>query len=285
MRHRATLAVLAVATVMCLGGCESPSSPGCGALIGPCAGPAPPPATVPCQAIDFVWWVLPGFDLETPPPAPPVGLVTLGHSKVLQASPRDWHMVCDVASVTWISSDPEVIAFADAVPSGSIPAHSAWLTGVSLGTAVVSAEVLLRTGERVRPPFLAGTPGTPVTTLRVVPAPAPAPGRSVILRGQVELASWHAPDPRTYDVHLPFRVESAGTLDVVVDWGSPVNTVNAHVCSREVLSGGCAPHIAPVYTNQKPLVASGRVSAGVFTLHISNNGPGTESVAYEVGIE
>jgi hypothetical protein len=176
-----------------------------------------------------------------------------------------------LTSVTWTADDPAVAA----VLPQSGRKDSVWITGVAPGLTAVRARIVFSDGRTVD--------ATP-EPIKVVPA-APPPGSGVVAHGSVPM---DAPAPGSGPVRawVTFTLRAAGTVEVSVDWQSPLNDLSFSVfrgtCSAA--SGACGDLAMPAVGNfhVKPISTSAILSAGDYSIMIDNAGPGAETAYYEV---
>ena len=117
---------------------------------------------------------------------------------------------------------------------------------------------------------------------QVAPAPAPPAGGSVIAEGSVSIPET-PPNAGVYQF-INFNVPAAGTVDVTVDWLSPLDLIDFSVYRSPCTAIGTCGMI--VMTSNagfvKPLRGSNNLSAGDYTIRIDDNGSGPETVHYVV---
>jgi hypothetical protein len=184
--------------------------------------------------------------------------------------------VCDgrLESVTWASLDPAIV-HVDTSERG----FGAYVTGVSLGVASVTAEVVLLDGR---------APAVSSAEVSVVPASGPPTEAELVVANTLvfETASTSCPSSSSSCSHEHFTLERRGELIVIADWGSPLNRVDFNV-----FNGHCSDtstcHVPTVLDggrlDGKPIrVSTQDVPAGPYTLRIGNSGPGPETVLYEI---
>lgn len=178
-----------------------------------------------------------------------------------------------VLSLAWEVSDTSVASLA---PQAQAAPRWVWVTGVSPGRAFVTARIRFVDGsERMAGP----------ADMRIVP-PAGPPGALLIASGRLTFpgASGVCTATSSSCSHENFDVPTAGRVDVMVDWGSPLNNAAFNVfpghCSGVTSCG--APLGFHTRVGAKPARASSSLQAGPYTLRVSNGGPGPETVRYEV---
>jgi hypothetical protein len=125
------------------------------------------------------------------------------------------------------------------------------------------------------------TPTTPVTP---TPVPTPIPVTTVVNGGSFSNLDTN------WDYWIPFTTATTGRIDLTVDWTLPADDVEVlvatgrHTCvSGEYWDFSACNVVATVHDGSKPKkVSLAAQAAGTFTLYILNNGPNTESVAWQV---
>jgi hypothetical protein len=132
-----------------------------------------------------------------------------------------------------------------------------------------------------------------VTAPPTTAATAPAPVRSLVTKG---VATMQGPDGEfTYFLAIPFTTVIPGTVDVVVDWTYPENTiwlfVSSNVCTAQQFQKcpgaacECGFLVSSQATSPKPRSLNiPSTPAGARSLFIWNLGPREESVDYQVHI-
>jgi len=256
---------------------------GCNPLGGAWELPTAPPLD-PCT--DDEPWAIGGFGperVDLGAPGEPTAVLAVGHSELLAVGPVHFGGVqgCHslLSTVSWSSSNRQVATFE---PDET---QTAWLTGVRPGTTDIHAEVVLKSGRRHRASLSVGNIGN-VEKVRVTAEPRPASDRTVVFEGTVALPPGPAGPSAEGEARLPFKVPADGLLDMVIDWERPPSSVLGNVCPGLMEAGlGCVPVIVGnLGDSHKPIQVSARVTAGRYTLWISNRGPGAEQVSYELGL-
>ena len=140
---------------------------------------------------------------------------------------------------------------------------------------------------------LPGCGGSDKVTTQPTPTPTPAPVRSLVTKGTVTISG---PDDKfTYFQTITFTTPSPGTLEVIVDWTYPTNTlwmfVSSGVCTAQQFQScpgaGCeCPFLVSSQTSTpKPRVLNiPNTTAGSRSLFIWNRGPREESVDFQIYI-
>jgi hypothetical protein len=177
-----------------------------------------------------------------------------------------------VRTIAWEAADSSVVSL---LPEAEALPDRVWATGMSPGRTLVSARIGFADGsEKTAGP----------TEVRIV-TPAGPPGARLIASARLDFAGPPCTAAWSSCAHKTFVLPTAGRVDVVVDWVSPLNRV-----AFQLLAGDC-PGFSPcgqgVIDGSLPGVKPNRGSnaslpAGPYTLAISNGGPGPEVVRCEV---
>jgi len=172
----------------------------------------------------------------------------------------------------WHIDDPSL---ASLTPRG----RSVWITGLAQGSTSVGARITLSDGiaRDARP-----------RDVRVVP-PESRAGGQIVAEGSLTIPPYVPPGTadRAWSGWVPFTTQAAGRLDVVVDWVSPLNSIDFSGYEGHCNSTGSCGRIRLIVRNLfvKPLMATfddPRTPPGAYTIRIDNLGPGEETVRYEV---
>jgi hypothetical protein len=224
---------------------------------------APPPQD--CGALPSLDWAVDGYLT-----APEAQLAVGASYRASLAPAVEAHCSGAVAGVTWTVEDPGIVAL---TPIG----RDAWVSGLAVGATSLGARIRFTSGaERIARP----------RAVRVAPPAAPAAGSVVVAEGSVRIS----PDrgvPGGWHGWVTFATTAAGRVDVVVDWTSPLNTIDmSGYEGRCDAVGRCGRIVMTTrVTGVKPLSAtfdSPRLPPGEYTVRIDNLGPGEETVRYEV---
>ena len=177
-----------------------------------------------------------------------------------------------ITAVMWHIDDPSLASLA---PRG----RSVWITGMAQGSTAVGARITLGDGiaRDARP-----------RGLRVVP-PESRAGGQIVAEGSLTIPPYVPPGTadRAWSGWVPFTTQAAGRLDVVVDWVSPLNSIDFSGYEGHCNSIGSCGRIRLTVRDffVKPLIATfddPRTPPGAYTIRIDNLGPGEETVRYEV---
>jgi hypothetical protein len=248
--------------------CLALSHFGCGsAAFDPCGGNACTSGHQDCAALPEQDWAVEGYNHF------PDTQIAVGTTVKTYLSP-DVEEQCRgaITRIVWSVDDPAV---ASVLPEG----ESAWVTGLKPGATGVGALVVFASsGQRQARP----------RPYRVVPAAWPPTGSTIVAKGEVRVPPYVAPGTVQDGLGwVNFETSSAGRLDVVVDWGSVLNSIDFSGYEGRCNSvGTCGRIVLSVrHTNVKPLTESfdnPRMPPGEYTIRIDNLGPGEETVRYEV---
>jgi len=177
------------------------------------------------------------------------------------------HCVATIASVGWSIADPSVASVTPEEPAY----RGSWLRGLSPGPGTVEVSLQFSDGS-----------GQQAVRAFIVAAAA-APSGAVAAEGDIFL------DPSSdRSRYVPFELpQDASRIDISVDWALVFNTVGFVLyrgsCSGTSFCGGLEYVPLPSVRDVKPVRNSAtNLSAGPYTLLISNSGPGAETVRYEV---
>jgi hypothetical protein len=228
--------------------------------------PIPSPSPQDCAALSKTGW-----RIDDP------GALAVGQSKQVELFTSASDLVapqCEssLTSVTWTSDDPQV---ASAVGQGGAHRDSAWLSGVAPGTTAVRARVVFSDG---------GMQDAQARSIRVVPSQWPPAGSTLVAEGDVALDA-PVSQPGAVRRYVPFKVQAFGLVDVSLDWSSPSNQLDFSVYVSPCTDIGACGAIVPGFTSPfgvKPLLGSGKITPGDYTLRIDNLGPGGESGHYDI---
>jgi hypothetical protein len=207
-------------------------------LFGPssdpdCQSPAPPT----CDAILSESWSVMSW------PEFPVGESRLLSLSSFAGYPPLTVCAGRVRTVTWEVADPSVVSL---IPEAQTPPSRVWVTGIVPGRTLVTARIHFVDGsEKVGAP----------AEVRIVAVGGP-PGARVIASARLsfEGASPQCSASSSSCSDEPFDLPAAGRVDIVVDWGSPLNRVAFNLfaghcsgvpsCSQLVSDGG-GPGVKP----------------------------------------
>jgi len=122
--------------------------------------------------------------------------------------------------------------------------------------------------------------GSSSSTPTPTPAPTPLPPLVVAQITGYDL-------PADYITWRPFPTSRAGILEATVDWTSAANNIGAFLirgeCDYDQVAAGQCETLVSVDTNAKPETFTYEsTAASTYTLFIYNDGPGDESVSYQV---
>lgn len=178
------------------------------------------------------------------------------------------HCAATIASVTWSVGDPSVASVIPEEP----PYRGRWVTGVNAGPSTVNVRLRFNDGSVQEPAPRA-----------IIVAPLASPAGAVVAEGTVLLET-----PSARSRYIPFELpQDASRIDITVDWTSALNEVSFVLyhgsCSGTSFCGGLGYIPLPSVRDVKPVRNSAtNLSAGGYTILISNSGPGAETVRYEV---
>lgn len=226
-----------------------------------CTNPMGPEEPQDCASLAKATWTIYMYGSSLP----------VGHSRELSLNPNvDSACATSVASVTWGIENPGV---AEVAATGPAFHGRAWVTGVTLGQTAVTARI----------GFSDGTTQTALPTpFRVTALEASPPESILIAEGSLDV---DAP-ARGQQVSrfASFTLPAGGTVDVTVDWASPLNNVSLvlfqGVCSTVPCPGSLVGTVRDDHV--KPRMVSNRVAAGDYSIRIDNLGPAAETCRYQV---
>jgi hypothetical protein len=83
---------------------------------------------------------------------------------------------------------------------------------------------------------------------------------------------------------VPFELPNTGFVDIVVDWDSPLDTVDGVLYPGTCSSiGSCGILVAVINPGSKPIsLAHFPLSTGAYTIRLDSLGPGAENLRYSV---
>ncbi len=252
--------VAATSGVVLLPGCEISN------FMNPCGSDGCQPARPQdCSALPSLDWAVDGLL------AAPEAQVAVGSSFRSSLTPFvEDHCIGSVAGVDWSVEDPAVAAL---TPSG----RAVWITGLTTGVTSVGARIRFSGGaERLARP----------RTVRVVPT-ALAPAGS-LAQGRLTIPPYVPPGGTdNWRGWVTFATTATGRVDVIVDWGSPLNKIDFSgyegrcsaigQCGRILMTAGDWDVKPRTGTFDLP-----RLPPGEYTIRFDNLGPEEETVLYEV---
>jgi hypothetical protein len=226
-------------------------------------GPASPTPPQDCSTVSKQTWAVgPAF-------AP--FRVAVGASSSTALSPGlEPQCLNSVASVVWASDKPSV---ASVLPFDRKAPTQAWVTGVAVGDTTVKARIVFSDGV---------TLDAQPEAVQVTPPKGPPTGSVLIAEGVVPVAA-----PPSHDqlmAWVPFKLPDSGFVEIVVDWDSPLDTIDGVLYPGTCSSiDTCAILITVINSGSKPIsLAHFPLSAGAYTIRLDSLGPGAETLRYSV---